>query len=180
MAWGMEPRHEGAGSTIDDMSTESIDPRAFRDAMGCFASAVTVVSTTTDQGQAVGMTVNSFNSVSLDPPLVLFCLGREATNYEHFMASGRFAVNILRRDQDALSSGFAADGANFFQTLEWETSGLGNPLIPNALAVFDCETEAMHDGGDHMILIGRVNGLRHDPDGEPLLYYRGRYGAVAV
>ncbi|NQV61512.1 MAG: flavin reductase family protein [Alphaproteobacteria bacterium] len=161
------------------MSIENIDPRAFRDAMGCFASAVTVVSTTSNQGQAVGVTVNSFNSVSLDPPLVLFCLGREATNHDHFMAAGRFAVNILRREQDKISNGFAADGANFFQTLEPEISVLGNPLVPNALAVFDCEIEAVHDGGDHVILIGRVRELRHDPKGEPLLYYRGRYSAVS-
>ena len=156
------------------------DQRAFRDAMGCFASAVTVISTTTEDGKAVGTTVNSFNSVSLDPPLVLFCLGREATNYDHFMASGRFAVNILRQDQDHISNGFASDGANFFQTLEAETSSLGNPLIPDTLATFDCKIEATHDGGDHIILIGRVNELRHDPDGDPLVYYRGRYSAVAA
>lgn len=148
--------------------------------MGCFASAVTVVSTTTDAGQAVGVTVNSFNSVSLDPPLILFCLGRESTNFDHFLAAGRFAVNILRREQDSLSSGFAANGASFFETLEHEISGLGNPLVPDALAMFDCTTEAVHDGGDHVILIGRVNELRHDPEGEPLLYYRGRYSAVSA
>ena len=170
----------GAGRNLNDMSAESIDPRAFREAMGCFASAVTVVSTITDDGQAVGVTVNSFNSVSLDPPLVLFCLGREATNYDHFMASGRFAVNILRRKQDDVSSGFAADGANFFQNLDAEISNLGNPLVPNTLAMFDCVTEAIHDGGDHVILIGRVHELRHDPDGEPQLYYRSRYGTVAT
>jgi flavin reductase (DIM6/NTAB) family NADH-FMN oxidoreductase RutF len=158
----------------------SIDPRAFRDAMGCFASAVTVISTTTAQGQAVGVTVNSFNSVSLDPPLVLFCLGRDASNFDHFLASGRFTVNILRQGQDKISTGFAADGANFFQTLETDLSTLGNPLIPDALAMFDCQTEAVHDGGDHVILIGRVNELRHDPDGHPLLYYRGKYSEVSL
>ena len=157
----------------------SIDPRAFRNAMGCFASAVTVISTTTAQGQAVGVTVNSFNSVSLDPPLVLFCLGRDASNFDHFLASGRFSVNILRHGQDSISNGFAADGANFFQTLESDLSTLGNPLIPDALAMFDCQTEAVHDGGDHVILIGRVSELRHDPDGDPLLYYRGRYSEVS-
>ncbi|MBT3330422.1 MAG: flavin reductase family protein [Rhodospirillaceae bacterium] len=160
--------------------TVQIDQRAFRDAMGCFASAVTVISTTTKDGQAVGTTVNSFNSVSLDPPLVLFCLGREATNFDHFMSSGRFAVNILRQDQDHISTGFASDGSNFFQTLESETSNLGNPLVPNTLATFDCEIDAIHDGGDHIILIGRVSELRHDPEGDPLLYYRGRYGAVTT
>jgi flavin reductase (DIM6/NTAB) family NADH-FMN oxidoreductase RutF len=158
----------------------SIDQRAFRDAMGCFASAVTVITTTTEDGQAVGVTVNSFNSVSLDPPLVLFCLGREATNFDHFLASGRFTVNILRQGQDGISNGFAADGANFFQTMENGHSALGNPLIPDALAMFDCQTEAVHDGGDHVILIGRVNELRHDPDGHPLLYYRGKYSEVSL
>jgi flavin reductase (DIM6/NTAB) family NADH-FMN oxidoreductase RutF len=158
----------------------SIDQQAFRDAMGCFASAVTVITTTTEDGQAVGVTVNSFNSVSLDPPLVLFCLGREATNFDHFLASGRFTVNILRQGQDGISNGFAADGANFFQTMENGHSALGNPLIPDALAMFDCQTEAVHDGGDHVILIGRVNELRHDPDGHPLLYYRGKYSEVSL
>lgn len=166
------------GRRTINMSMDSIDPRAFRDAMGCFASAVTVISTTTEDGQAVGVTVNSFNSVSLDPPLVLFCLGREATNFDHFLASGRFSVNILRHGQEAISNGFAADGANFFKTLESSPSALGNPLVPDTLAMFDCQTEAVHDGGDHVILIGRVHELRHDPDGDPLLYYRGRYGAV--
>ena len=147
--------------------------------MGCFASAVTVISTITEAGQAVGVTVNSFNSVSLDPPLVLFCLGREATNFDHFLASGRFAVNILRHSQENISNGFAADGANFFASLEHGPSALGNPLVPDTLAMFDCTVEAIHDGGDHIILIGLVNELRHDPDGHPLLYYRGRYGAVS-
>ena len=156
----------------------SIDPRAFRDAMGCFASAVTVISTTTEAGEAIGVTVNSFNSVSLEPPLVLFCLGREATNFDHFLASGRFAVNILRQDQDDISSGFASDGGNYFRNLDNGVSALGNPLVPNTLAMFDCEIEAVHEGGDHVILVGRVNELRHDPEGDPLLYYRGRYSAV--
>ena len=99
-------------------------------------------------------------------------------NFQHFLNSGRFAVNILRQDQDKVSSGFASDGGNFFQTMENDVSELGNPLVPNALAMFDCEIEAVHEGGDHVILIGRVSELRHDPDGDPLLYYRGRYSSV--
>ena len=159
------------------MSIESIDQRAFRDAMGCFASAVTVISTTTEDGRAVGVTVNSFNSVSLDPPLVLFCLGRDATNFEHFMASGRFAVNILRHGQDGISNGFAADGAKFFQTMENGLSALGNPLVPDTLAMFDCRTEAVHDGGDHVIVVGRVVAMETADDAaEPLTFYRGQYG----
>ena len=168
-------QQEAAGTITTSMS---IEPRAFRDAMGCFATAVTVVSTTTPEGQAVGVTVNSFNSVSLDPPLILFCLGRDATSFDQFLAAGRFAINILRQDQVDISNGFASDGLNFFQTLECNVSSMGNPLVSNALAMFDCETEAVHDGGDHVILIGRVNELQHDPHGHPLLYYRGRYGTI--
>ena len=93
---------ESQGINAINMSINLIDQREFRDAMGCFASAVTVVSTTTADGRAVGVTVNSFNSVSLDPPLVLFCLGREASNFDDFLASGQFTVNILRQGQDKI------------------------------------------------------------------------------
>ena len=160
------------------MSINSIDPRDFRDAMGCFASAVTVISTTTKDKRAGGLTVNSFNSVSLEPPLVLFCLGREAGSFDDFLGSDRFAVNILRQNQDYISNGFATDGGNFFETMVSEISTLGNPLVPDALAMFDCEKDAIHEGGDHVILIGRVTELRQDPDGRPLIYYRGRYSSV--
>ena len=146
--------------------------------MGCFASAVTVISTTTADDRAVGLTVNSFNSVSLDPPLVLFCLGRGASNFDDFLSSGRFAVNILRQDQDQISNGFAADGGKYFEKMASEFSNLGNPLVPDAIAMFDCKTEAIHDGGDHVIMIGRVIELSQDPDGDPLVYYRGRYSNV--
>ena len=160
------------------MSINSIDPRDFRNAMGCFASAVTVISTTTKDKRAVGLTVNSFNSVSLEPPLVLFCLGREASSFDDFLHSGKFAVNILRQNQDHISNGFAVDGGKFFKTMDKEFSNLGNPLVPDALAMFDCEKEAVHEGGDHVILIGRVIELRQDPNGYPLVYYRGRYSNV--
>lgn len=160
------------------MSISSIDPRDFRNAMGCFASAVTVISTTTADDRAVGLTVNSFNSVSLDPPLVLFCLGREASNFKDFLSSGRFAVNILRQGQVKISNGFAADGGKYFENMVSKRSTLGNPLVPDAIAMFDCETEAIHDGGDHVIMIGRVIELSQDPEGDPLVYYRGRYSNV--
>jgi len=155
-----------------------VDQRAFRDAMGCFATAVTVVTTMTDDGRPVGVTVNSFNSVSLDPPLVLFSLARSASNLEQFTADGPFAVNVLRADQEHISNGFATRGDSHFSELEHEISELGCPLVPDAIAVFECEPEAVHDGGDHVIIIGRVNRVRHQPDDAPLLYYRGRYAAV--
>jgi len=156
-----------------------VDPRAFRDAMGCFATAVTVVTTTTGDGRPVGVTVNSFNSVSLDPPLVLFNLGRNASNLQEFLSGGKFAVNVLRADQQHVSSGFANSGGNHFDELEHEVSELGCPLIPGAIAVFECETETTYDGGDHIIFIGRVHRVRHQPDDAPLMYYRGRYAALS-
>lgn len=156
----------------------SVEPRAFRDAMGCFASAVTVVSTCGDNDKPVGVTVNSFNSVSLEPPLILFCLGLEATNLQRFLDNGRFVVNVLAEDQQDISNGFAKDGENFFATLEHDWSENGCPVIRGAVALFECDMETTHDGGDHIILIGRVRKVSHRADGNPLLYYRSRYASV--
>ena len=156
----------------------TVEPRAFRDAMGCFASAVTVVSTCAEDRRPVGVTVNSFNSVSLDPPLILFCLGLEATNLPYFLAHGRFVVNVLNEDQQDISSGFAKDGDQFFSEIEFEWSEHECPVIPGAVAVFECDMETTHDGGDHIILIGRVRNCRHRLDCDPLVYYRSRYAGV--
>lgn len=155
------------------------DQRAFRDAMGCFATGVTVISTTSEDGRAVGVTVNSFSSVSLDPPLVLFCIDRKATNLATFQSAGGFAINILRDDQHQLSNGFAGQGDTMFETIAYEKSDLGSPLLPDTIACFECETETTHDGGDHVIFIGRVKRIRQNGDGDPLLYFKGRYAAVA-
>lgn len=155
------------------------DQRAFRDAMGCFATGVTVISTTTDDGRAVGVTVNSFSSVSLDPPLVLFCIDRKATNLTTFQNAGGFAINVLRDDQHQLSNGFAGKGDTMFENIEYEKSDLGSPLLPDTIACFECETETTHDGGDHVIFIGRVKRIQQNGDGAPLLYFKGRYAAVA-
>lgn len=156
----------------------SIEPRAFRDAMGCFASAVTVVSTCGDDKMPVGVTVNSFNSVSLEPPLVLFCLGLEATNLQRFLDNGKFVVNVLAEDQQDISTGFAKDGENFFASIEHDWSEHGCPVLKGALALFECDMETTYDGGDHIILIGRVRKVSHRPEGNPLVYYRSRYAAV--
>ena len=146
--------------------------------MGCFASAVTVVSTCADGERPVGVTVNSFNSVSLDPPLVLFCLGLEATNLRNFLDNGRFVVNILNEDQQDISNGFAKDGDNHFANVAHGWSSHGCPVIDGAMAVFECDVETTYEGGDHIILIGRVRNVSHRPDGNPLVYYRSRYAAI--
>lgn len=158
----------------------NFDQREFRDAMGCFATGVTVISTMSEDGRAVGVTVNSFSSVSLDPPLVLFCIDRKATNLATFENSGRFAVNVLCDDQQQLSNGFAGNGDSLFETVEYRKSDFGCPLLPGAIAFFECETEAIHDGGDHVIFVGRVRRIEQSDDGAPLLYFKGRYAAIAA
>lgn len=156
----------------------SLDARAFRDAMGRFATGVTIVSTVGPDGDGLGVTVNSFNSVSLDPPLVLFSLSREASCFEEYVAAGKFAVNVLGRDHIAISSKFATPGESRWNGVAHETGETGCPVLPGALAVFECTTETIHDGGDHVIFIGRVVRADYSDGGEPLLYFRSRYCQV--
>lgn len=150
--------------------------RAFRDALGRFATGVTVVTTRDPDGRPVGLTVNSFASVSLEPPLVSFCLDREAFSYPAFAESRSFAVNVLSAGQVDLSRTFAqASLADKFAAIATAEGATGCPLLPGALAQIECEIEMRHAAGDHVILIGRVVALEVAEDGLPLLYYRGRY-----
>jgi flavin reductase (DIM6/NTAB) family NADH-FMN oxidoreductase RutF len=156
----------------------TVEPRALRDAMGCFATGVTVVSTLTGDNKPVGITVNSFNSVSLDPPLVLFSLDRNANHLQTFLDAGSYAINVLSEDQEAISNGFARSGDSYFGEAPHRMSDLGCPVLDGALACFECETENTFDGGDHVIFVGRVRRVSHNTFGDPLLYYRGNYSAV--
>jgi flavin reductase (DIM6/NTAB) family NADH-FMN oxidoreductase RutF len=153
----------------------AVDRLEFRKAMGCYATGVTVITGMSAAGKPVGMTVNSFNSVSLDPPLVLFSLDRKATHFADFMAASCFAVNVLAETQQALSRTFSTQGIDRWEGVKFERWETGSPILPDTLAAFDCVTEARHDGGDHIILIGRVLKLGYAGDGTPLLYYRGKY-----
>jgi 3-hydroxy-9,10-secoandrosta-1,3,5(10)-triene-9,17-dione monooxygenase reductase component len=123
----------------------------------------------------VGVTVNSFTSVSLTPPLILFCLDRAAKSHRDFTTSGRFAVSVLEEGQQHLSRGFANSPWTLWDEVEQFAAPSGAPIIKNALAWVDCETEAVHRGGDHDILLGRVVALGHSGTGRPLLYWRGKY-----
>jgi flavin reductase (DIM6/NTAB) family NADH-FMN oxidoreductase RutF len=154
------------------------DRRAFRNALGCFATGVTVVTTVTDTGDPVGLTANSFSSVSLDPPLVLFCLDRASHNLAAFQASGRFAVNVLSDDQRDLSVRFSTTIGDRWDGVAWEVWATGAPVLSGCLAALDCETEAVHEGGDHVIIVGRVKRFASVVDGKPLLYFRGNYATV--
>jgi flavin reductase (DIM6/NTAB) family NADH-FMN oxidoreductase RutF len=157
----------------------SFSSRAFRDALGCFATGVTVVTCQTPAGP-VGITVNSFTSVSLEPPLVSWCLDREATVFDAFSACSHFAVNVLEETQRHLSVRFAAPAENGFDGLAWDEWETGAPILHGVLASFDCRVEARHEAGDHVLLIGRVLRLSSRATGSPLIYLRGRYRGVSA
>ena len=156
----------------------AFDPREFRNALGNFATGVTIVTARSRTGEPLGLTANSFNSVSLDPPLVLFSLNRQAYSLKSFEQAGNFAINVLRDDQQDISQVFAQAATDKWQGLAFETWESGAPIFSHALAVFDCATHAVHDGGDHLIFVGKVLRFAHDPGGWPLLYFRGNYGKV--
>ena len=159
----------------------SVEARQLRDAMGCFATGITVISTRKQDGEAIGMTVNSFNSVSLDPPLILFSIDRKASNFQDLRTAGHYAVNILSAAQKEISMCFAEPGRNGFADII-ATDGLhALPIIPGSLAVFECRAEAQHDGGDHVIFVGRVLNIQQSGEaGDPLLYFRGAYAGVTT
>lgn len=151
------------------------DPRTLRDALGCFATGITVVTTTQADGTMVGLTANSFTSVSLDPPLLLVCPAKSSNSLPALKASDHFAVNVLHMGQQPVSNSFASKDEDRFAGLDWETWDHGVPIIRNSLASFECEKYAEHDGGDHIILVGKVSRVRFEPQRDPLLFFRGKY-----
>ena len=152
-----------------------VSPLDFRAVLGRFATGVTVVTTRNPDGEPVGLTVNSFTSVSLDPPLVLFCLDREAGSVPAFEMAEAFAVNILGVDQEEVSNRFADPMAARFASEDVADWSTGAPILREALAALDCTIHARHDGGDHIILVGQVRKLAVMDDAEPLIYWRGTY-----
>jgi flavin reductase (DIM6/NTAB) family NADH-FMN oxidoreductase RutF len=157
------------------LSAMTFDARTFRNALGCFATGITIVTSLSADGERLGFTANSFNSVSLDPPLVLFSLDRGAYSLRAFEAAGVFAINILREDQESVSVAFARALSNKWEDVRVETWVTGSPILLDSLASFDCQTTSMHDGGDHVIFVGRVLQLRVRAEGRPLVYFRGAY-----
>jgi flavin reductase (DIM6/NTAB) family NADH-FMN oxidoreductase RutF len=152
-----------------------IDAREFRRALGNFATGIAVVTTSSLESGMVGITANSFNSVSLDPPLVLFSLDRRAYSLPAFHTAGHFAINLLRDNQRHLSQIFATALIDKWENVSYELWNTGCPILSDGLANFECKTQHIYDGGDHLIFVGRVDKLRYDPAGAPLLYFRGAY-----
>jgi len=153
----------------------SLDGRELRNALGRYATGVCVISTVTDTGQPVGMTANSFSSVSLDPPLVLWSLQNDSEVYDIFSRPRFFAINILAREHEAHSNQYARKGQHEMDAAHYRLGKHGSPLIHDALVSFECELEATHEGGDHLIIVGRIRDLHESPDGEPLLFFSGGY-----
>ena len=151
--------------------------RALRDAFGQFATGVTLV-TTRWQGQPVAMVANSFASVSLDPPLVLWCPARAARRFAAFAEADSFAIHVLGASQRALIARFARAEAGFDPS-GFDMTGDGAPLLDGCLARFECDTFARHDGGDHLILIGQVRRASFGQGEPPLVFHHGRYGTFA-
>jgi len=154
----------------------AFDRRGFRNALSSFPTGVTVISTLGEQGELLGLTANSFTSVSLDPPLVQFSLARRSPSLSAFERSGVFAVSILAADQGELSNRFATPSDDKWRGVEYVLGRDGGcPLIAGALASFECTTHALHDGGDHVIIVGLVLRFEKLVIGEPLIFYRGSY-----
>lgn len=156
----------------------SFTSRALRDALGMFPTGVTVVTTRSSAGDLLGVTVNSFNSVSLEPPLVLFSLARRLPILSSYLTADAYAVNFLREDQQALSERFAAPNGANWSDIEHLAGATGSPVLATALAALECRPHAHHDGGDHVILVGKVVQLHQFTHRRPLLFFRGRYHGI--
>jgi flavin reductase (DIM6/NTAB) family NADH-FMN oxidoreductase RutF/pimeloyl-ACP methyl ester carboxylesterase len=151
------------------------DPRLLRDALGCFGTGVIIATTLDAEGGPIGLTANSFTSVSLDPPLVLFCLATSAASLPHFDGADAYAVNVLHIGQQPTSARFATRGEDRFEATPWEQWETGAPIITGSLASIECTPFSRHEAGDHVVFIGQVRRARFEPRRDPLLYFRGKY-----
>jgi flavin reductase (DIM6/NTAB) family NADH-FMN oxidoreductase RutF len=156
-------------------ATAAFDAREFRRALGTFPTGVAVVTTLAPSGAFVGLTINSFSSLSLDPPLVLWALNGASPSLGAFDRARHFAINILAEDQVELSRRFAAPVGNKFARLEIHAGIEEVPLIAGCAAHLECRTHARHNGGDHVLFIGQVERFNYDPARRPLVFYSGRY-----
>ena len=152
------------------------DAREFRNTLSQFCTGV-VIATGCVGGEPAGFAAQSFSSVSLDPPLVLLCPARTSTSWPKLRQSGSFCINILAAGQKPVCDVFAQSGIDKFSALDWHPGVTGSPVLEGVLAYVDCDLYAEHDAGDHTVVLGRVRDVRIlDPQGSPLLFFRGAYG----
>jgi flavin reductase (DIM6/NTAB) family NADH-FMN oxidoreductase RutF len=155
-----------------------IDSHSFRRACSKFATGVTIAAVIAPDGMPHGLTVSSFTSVSLVPPMLLICIDHKTKVLEYFRLSPSFGISVLSEQQQETSNRFAARGENRFHKTPWHAGKSGAPLIDGALATFDCEVEQIVEAGDHAIFIARVRAVAFD-DGQPLLYFGSSYRKLA-
>jgi 3-hydroxy-9,10-secoandrosta-1,3,5(10)-triene-9,17-dione monooxygenase reductase component len=153
------------------------DDLRFRTVLGHFVTGVTII-TAMDDGEPVGVAANSFTSVSLEPPLILFCVAHSSTTWPRIQRTGKFAVNVLGEHQEELSRLFATKGVDRFSQTPWHSGVSGSPVLDEAIAYLDCLIDAEHPAGDHTIVVGRVLDLGVSEGARPLLFYRGTYGRM--
>ena len=157
------------------MTDAAFDSARYRQVLGHFPTGVCVVAAF-HQDHPVGMAIGSFFSISLDPPLVGFCAAKGSSTWPKLRDAGKFCINILADDQEAVSRVFASKEADKFAGIGWDHSPLGSPRITGALAWIDCELSVVHEAGDHDMAIGAVHDLDVSREGGPLVFFRGGYG----
>ncbi|MFC0450908.1 flavin reductase family protein [Rhodococcus jostii] len=157
----------------------AIDPLRFRNVLGHFPTGVVAVTTMDAENNPTGMAVGSFTSVSLDPPLVAFLPDKSSSTFPKIRTAGRFCANVLGSEQQQICRSLARKGTDKFADVEWAPTPSGMPRIEGALAWIDCEIDAVHDAGDHHIVVGRVRHLELDTPESPLIFFQGGYGGFA-
>jgi flavin reductase (DIM6/NTAB) family NADH-FMN oxidoreductase RutF len=156
-----------------------IDSRELRNALGRFATGVCIISSVSQKGEPLGLTANSFASVSLDPPLVLWSLQNNSEVFAEFSTPAYFAINVLAKEQREHSDRYAKKGDHQLDPDHFTPGKFGAPIVHNALVSFECELHATHEGGDHLIIVGRVRDMQVRQGGEPLAFYAGKYHQLA-
>ncbi|HEY5338628.1 MAG TPA: flavin reductase family protein [Rhizomicrobium sp.] len=157
----------------------SFDTDAFRKALGCFPTGVAVVTASMPGGDHTGITVNSFTAVSLEPPLVLWCINKKSNRASAFAIAKHYTISLLGTTHLDASAKLAKEGSHSLDGIDLLPTQSGPPALADALAYFECESEATHEGGDHIILIGRVVRFARHETGDPLIFFKGRYGAIS-
>lgn len=155
-----------------------IDPKDFRDALGRFATGVSVVTAVASDGKPVGVTVSSFSSLSLEPPLVLFCLGLNTDNLEAYASHGAVCINVLAEGQHDVSEAFASADAERFAGVRHRTADNGCEALDDCLVSLECSIVNEYIGGDHLIIVGRVERIHRGGEDKPLLRFRGDYAKI--
>ncbi|WP_153111984.1 flavin reductase family protein [Propionivibrio limicola] len=171
----MDSNGKHQNSQSNEQENKDALRREFRAALGAFATGVTVLTALDDGGQPIGVTISSFNSVSLDPPLILWSLDVNSPNLEAFRGARHYAVNVLAADQQPLSDRFASRREKRFDDLPWNPGLSGAPLFAGCCAWFECVSEAHYPGGDHLIFVGRVERFSLGEAEAPLVFHQGRY-----